>query len=79
MKSPDPILDRLLIGMFLLLFMMIFVEWKFPNDGQVFQVFVGLAGSFGGAFLLRVKPQSKEPSDATSITPVIPNPPEGAK
>lgn len=60
MKAVDPILYLLLIATFASLGLLIFVEFKFPSDGQVFQLIAGLVTGFSAAFFLRVKPATKE-------------------
>jgi hypothetical protein len=64
--SQDPVLLLLLLSTFGFAGMMIFVEFKFPNDGQVFQVMSGLTTGFAGAVLARVKPQSREEEKSAS-------------
>jgi len=60
MNRVDPVLYLLLIVILSFTGMLVFVEFKFPNDGQLFQVISGMVTGFSGAFLLRVKPQTKE-------------------
>jgi hypothetical protein len=54
----DPIFILLLGATFIFAMMLIFVEYKFGNDGQMFQVMSNLTSSFAGAVLLRAKPIS---------------------
>ncbi len=56
-----------LLAALLLLFsgILIFCEYRFPMDGQVFQVFSGLLTSLAGAFLMRIKPRGTEPDGQT--------------
>lgn len=58
----------LLLSLLLLVFsgILIFCEFRFPMDGQVFQVFSGLLTSIAGAFLMRIKPRG---TDAGADTP----------
>jgi hypothetical protein len=57
-------LERVLLLLtFLVVFFtgcLFFSEHFFPQDGQIFQVVSGLLTAFGGALLMRVKPQTKE-------------------
>jgi len=59
-----PSVDRtflvLLAATFLFAALMVFVEWKFHDDGQIFQVMSGLATGAFGAALLRIKAPSKD-------------------
>jgi formylglycine-generating enzyme required for sulfatase activity len=67
----------------------VFVEFKFPNDRELFTLISGLVTGFAGAFLMRVKPQSKSdevPPGTTQVesvsiakTPVTPAVEEVAK
>jgi len=63
----DPIVLLLFFGIFATLGLMVFVDFKFKEDGQTFQVISSLVGALTGAFLLRIKPQAKEdPSPGTT-------------
>lgn len=59
-----------LLAALLLLFsgILIFCEYRFPMDGQVFQVFSGLLTSLAGAFLMRIKPRGADPDTPPSKT-----------
>ena len=56
----DPVLLLLMGGITFFSMIVLFVEWKFNSDGQVFQVFSNLLSGFGGALLMRVKPRTPE-------------------
>lgn len=75
----------LFFGIFSALALLIFVDFKFKEDGQTFQVISSLVGALTGAFLLRIKPQTKEQenpgmSEVTRTTslevkpPIVPPP-----
>lgn len=82
----DPILWMLFAGMFMFAGVLIFIEYAFKDDGQLFQVFSGMLTAFSGAFFMRVKPKDPpQPGDniehpikvvATSITTGPEIPPE---
>jgi hypothetical protein len=66
----DPIFILLLGATFIFAMMLIFVEYKFGNDGQMFQVMSNLTSSFAGAVLLRAKPISASTKEEDSITTI---------
>lgn len=51
-------------GMVFFTFVLILVEWKFPQDAQVFQVISGLLAGFGGAFFGLMTGKAKQPPPA---------------
>jgi hypothetical protein len=59
----DPNLLLLFAGLIFFTAVLIFVELKFQNDGQVFQVIAGLITGFAGCFFGRMDPKKKEPND----------------
>lgn len=73
MREIDPVLKLLMFGVVFFTFVLIFVEWRFKDDGQIFQTFAGLLAGFGGALLLRVKPTDKKPE----IPPTVPTGTQG--
>lgn len=61
----------LFLGLVFFTFVLIFVEWRFQQDAQVFQVVSNLVSGFGGALLgLMSKKADKKPD-----SPPPPNPP----
>lgn len=54
----DPVLLLLFSGITIFTGVMIFIEFKFKDDGQLFQVVSGLVAGFAGAFFTRLKPRS---------------------
>lgn len=90
MPKLEPVL-RLLTFLVVFFTLDLFIAVKFfPQNATLFQAFYGLLTGFGGAMLLRVKPQSKEEEAAglasttatvattttTATTPKIPSPTE---
>jgi len=61
----DPILWMLFAGMVMFSAVLVFIEYAFKEDGQLFQVFSNLLAAFSGAFFMRVKP--KEPPQPGDI------------
>ncbi len=71
----EPVL-RLLAVMVVFFTLLLFVAEKlFPNDGQIFQVISGLLAGYGGALLMRVKPQDKISGDPNQPNSPIPQSP----
>lgn len=72
MWRADPILSLLFCGMIFFTGILIFVEWRFESDAQVFQVIASLLAGFSGAFFGRIKPgpeHTKQPGESTvSVT-----------
>jgi hypothetical protein len=64
----DPIFILLLFATFIFASMLIFVEYRFQNDGQMFQVMSNLTSSFAGAVLLRAKPVTVPTKEDYSTT-----------
>ena len=52
----DPVLLLLFAGIILFTGVLVFVEWAFKSDGQIYQTLAGLVTGFSGAFLLRINP-----------------------
>lgn len=61
----DRTLFLLFFGMVFFVFVLIFVEYFFKDDGQMFQVISGLVTGFAGAFFGRMKPQGE--ADKTGV------------
>lgn len=57
MKGVDPVLRLLAAAAVFFSLLLIFVEWRFNSDAQVFQVFAGILTGVVGAFLGRVDPK----------------------
>lgn len=79
----EPVLFLLFLGTLIFAALLIFVEWKFNSDAQVFQVFAGVFTGFAGAFLGRMKPQPEHQEQTNSKTVSIteastPTPPPSA-
>jgi hypothetical protein len=74
----DYVLVCLMAGMLFFTFVLLFTEWKYPNDGQVYQTFAGLLTSFSGAFIGRIMPgsaKSAPPPDAKITKLTVTEPP----
>ena len=69
----DPVLLLLFAGLCLFTLVLIFVEWRFNSDGQIFQVVSGVLTGFAGAFFTRMNPKKQE--DTTTTATVRAEPP----
>ena len=83
-KHLDWILVMLLAGMAFFTAVILFAEWKYPMDGQLYQTFAGLLTGFSGAFFGRITPRSNRidpPSDSkiTRLTVTEPPPKDGTE
>lgn len=67
----EPVVILLFTGMIFFSGVLIFCEYQFPMDGQVFQVFSGLLTGFAGAFFMRTKPKGSDDPDNAVITSVV--------
>ena len=63
----------LFLGMVFFTFVLVFVEWRFPQDAQIFQVVSGLVTGFSGAFfgLMTAKRGQSPPADPPADRPAI--------
>lgn len=66
----DWVLVILLGGMFFFTGIILFTEWKYPMDGQLYQTFAQLLAGFSGAFFGRITPRSNrvEPPPDSKVT-----------
>ena len=69
----EPVVLLLALLMVVFFGILIFCEFKFSMDGQIFQVFSGLLTGISGAFLMRIKPKSQVTDDPDSTTIVSSN------
>ncbi len=82
-KKPEPVEPIVyLLSLMMLAFaaIIIFCEFRFPMDGQIFQLFSGLLTGIAGAFLMRIKPKaSASPDDDTDkdVTTTVTSTPKG--
>ncbi len=60
MKHVDPVLILLLLGILTFTCLLIFVNYLWREDGQMFQVISGITTGFAGAFFARMKPESEK-------------------
>lgn len=77
MRNPEPIEPIVYLLSVLLLVLaglIIFCEYFFPMDGQIFTVFTGAFGSIVGAFLMRIKPRGNAPEDSGQDVTTISQP-----
>lgn len=73
MKRMDPAVYLLAFMVVFFTAILIYVEFVFKSDGQIFQVICGMLTGFGGALLLRLKPQGeREPAAGTTTTVITP-------
>ena len=64
----DPTLRLLFIGMVFFTAVLIFVEYRFQTDAQVFQVVASLVAGFSGAFFGRINPHTPPDPGTTQTT-----------
>lgn len=57
-KDLDPNVRLLFIGTVFFAVILVFVDWLFKGEGQVFQVIAGLLTGFSGALLAMIKAKS---------------------
>ena len=72
MKSIDPELLLLFVGIWLGVGVLIYVEHFFKDDGQVFQVLASVTAGFAGAFFGRISGKNHPkngPGDAPTDEP----------
>ena len=78
----DPVLYLLAVCMLVFTGILIWVEYRFQNDGQMFQVIAGLLTGFAGSFFTRLKPPDKQadntPPPLTAANPAAATPPAPA-
>lgn len=68
----EPIVKLLCLMMLATSIIIIFCEFFFPMDGQIFTVFAGLLGNISGALIMRIKPRGTEPApDDSNSNPTI--------
>ena len=76
----EPITMLLFGGLVFFAFLLIFVEWRFNSDAQVFQVIAGVLTGFAGAFFGRMKPDSgdkpQQPGSITTTATLTQTPPD---
>jgi uncharacterized membrane protein YjjP (DUF1212 family) len=65
LSKMDTTLLLLFTGMVFFAAVLIFVEWRFSNDAQVFQVIASLVAGFSGAFFGRINPQNESTKPKT--------------
>jgi len=70
----DPVLLLLFFGMMVFTGILIFVEWRFKDDGQIFQVISSLVAGFAGAFFAKLDPK-KHGDTSTTTASVSATPP----
>lgn len=70
----EPSLILLFMGLVFFTGILIFVEWKFSSDGQVFQVIAGLVTGFASSLFTKLK-VSKDSPDTTTTATVSGDPP----
>ena len=58
----EPILLFLILLMIFFTGALFLAEWRFGNDGQMFQVVSNVLSAVAGAFIMRVKPSSGTPN-----------------
>jgi hypothetical protein len=66
MKTMDPVLKLLLVGILFFTAALFYCEHRFPSDGQIFQVIAGLLTGFGGAFLAFARKELGVPDEPAS-------------
>lgn len=59
-EGVEPIIKLMAALIVFFTLVLIFCEYVFPQDGQVFQVFCGILTGITGAILIRVKPSRNE-------------------
>lgn len=59
-RGLDSVLLLLMCGIVFFTLMLIFVEWLWKDQADLFQVVSNVLSAFVGAFLLRVKPPSEK-------------------
>ncbi len=71
MKGLDPVLNLLFFGMLLFTGMLLIVEWRFKDDGQIFQTIAGVLTGLTGAFLARINPKDTPKLDVGATRSTI--------
>ena len=64
----DPVLILLFMGIMVFTVILLFCEYFFKTDGQIFQVISGIVTGFAGAFFGRMKPTTDHPDQASSTS-----------
>jgi hypothetical protein len=64
----DPTLKLLFVGMVFFTAILIFIEFRFRTDAQVFQVVASLVAGFSGAFFGRINPHNTATPGTTETT-----------
>lgn len=63
-KNIDPVLILLFAGMLFFTGVLVFVDYFFKSEGQVFQVICSLIAGFSGSFFTRLNPKPEKPTAA---------------
>ncbi len=79
-----PIVMLLFVGIFISTAVLIFVEYAFKDDGQVFQVIGALVVGFSSSFFTKLKSGETTPpppgsTTSTTVDQVVVTPPTGEK
>ena len=66
LEGVEPIIKLLAVLLVFFSLLVIFCDWRFQNDGQVFQVFSNIMSGIAGAILVRVKPPNATGDDKST-------------
>jgi hypothetical protein len=68
MLKIDPILLLLFLGMMIFTAVLVWVEYAFKDDGQIYQTIATLVAGFSGAFFMRINPKNDDaPKDKDNV------------